>query len=255
MQSLAHWWHRWTRASVRQAWGLAHQEGTWVLVGLNRHSADRVRVHSVSTLPTPSLAQWTDADFIALSQYLREQGRGVHRARNRLNMALPKGMVHEGFVDLPADLPQEDWPYEVQLHVAQALQLKPEAVNFDFEPGPVTYGGVQRLHWIGCAQTQMATFKSCTRAAGWRLAAVESPAQAAERGVRAMRGGAVSLLTQAPQDWQFHVSTGGVIPPPPAGSETPENTEAANAQALAQAMQTPGGVRLVAAGLALRAWQ
>jgi hypothetical protein len=87
------------------------------------------------------------------------------------------------------------------------------------------------------------------------LAAVEIQAQAAQRGVRALRGGSVSLLTQAPQDWQFQLAP---IDGEAQGGERPEpsgDSDEAVVQALSQIMRTPGGSRLVAAGLALKAWQ
>ena len=102
-------------------------------------------------------------------------------------------------------------------------------------------------------EAQMAVFKNCVRAAGWRLAAVEIEQQAAQRGVRALKGGSASLLTQAPQDWQFQLDRVASRPPyEPA--EPSEESDDTIAQALEQIMRTPGGARLVAAGLALKAW-
>lgn len=252
MHALARWWHRWVRASVRHAWGLAPQDGAWVLVGLGRHSPGLVKVHTLATW-MPSAAQEV-TDWPGLSQHLHQNGRARGGSQHRLNMALPSALVHEGFMDFPADLPQEDWLYEVQLEVAQALQLGPDEVNFDFEPAPATDGLVQRVHWAGCAQTDMTAFKNCARAAGWRLASVETENQAAQRGVRALQGGSVSLLTQAPQDWQFRLSTPEGTAPSNELSDPSEDSEEAIEKALAQIMRTPGGARLVAAGLALRAW-
>lgn len=253
MHALARWWHRWGRASVRHAWGLAPQDGAWVLVGLGRHSPGLVKVHTLAAW-MPSIAS-DMTDLSGLSQHLRQHGRSRGGSHHRLNMAMPNALVHEGFIDFPVDLPQEDWLYEVQLEVAQALQLEADEVNFDFEPAPATDGLVQRVHWVGCAQTDMAAFKNCTRAAGWRLATVEIENQAAQRGVRALKGGSVSLLTQAPQDWQFRLSTPDGATPTSDRSDPSEGSEEAIEEALAQIMRTPGGSRLVAAGLALRAWQ
>jgi hypothetical protein len=169
-------------------------------------------------------------------------------------MALPSAMVQEGFIDFPVALPKEDWPEEVQLEVAEALQVAPQEVNYDFEPDPNTDAWVQRVHWVGCTQAQLLAFQSCTRAAGWRLAAVEIENEAALRGVRALRGGSVSLLTQAPQDWQFHLDR-LTASPGDGQSDLCDESEETVGQALEQIMQTRGGARLVAAGLALRAWQ
>lgn len=253
MNGLAEWWHRWARSSVRHAWGLAPLESAWVLVGLTRQNATLVKVH---TLATSSPTTFSDtSDLSGLSLHLRQQGRSRGRSHDRLNMALPHAFVREGFLDFPVDLPEDNWLYEVQLEVAQALQLEPDEVNFDFEPAPSTDGLVRRVHWAGCAQTQMTAFKNCTRAAGWRLAAVELEYQAAQRGVRALQGGSVSLLTQAPQDWQFRLDTHGAAGPTSDRTSAPQDSEETIQEALAQIMHTPGGARLVAAGLALKAWQ
>jgi hypothetical protein len=255
MQALAWWWQRWTQGSVRHAWGLAPQgDGAWVLGGLTRPIHNLAKVQTLVALPASS--DLDAGDLSGLSQHLRQHGRSGGRSRHRLNMALPLALLQEGFIDFPADLPEEEWLYEVQLEVAQALQLEPDEVNFDFEPAPLTDGLVQRVHWMGCAQARLAAFKSCTRAAGWRLAAVESELQAAQRGARALRGGVASLLTQAPQDWQFRLEALGGLPVLPEPSQDPlqADADAAIEDAVRQVMPTPGGPRLVAAGLALKAW-
>jgi len=253
MHALSRWWHRWGRASVRHAWGLAPQEGAWVLAGLVRQSTALVKVQTLSTWDAPMASD--RSDWRGLSEHLRQHGRLRGGSHHRLHMALPTAFVYEGFWEVPSDLPEEKWLYEVQLEVAQACQLGPEEVNFDFEPAPTTEGLVQRVHWVGCAQAQMTAFKNCTRAAGWRLAAVEIQHQAAQRGVRALQGGSESLLTQAPQDWQFRLDTLGGASPAEAWAQAPEDSAKTIEEALAQIMQTPGGSRLVAAGLALKAWQ
>ena len=255
MQALARWWRRWAQGSVRHAWGLAPQgDGAWVLGGLSRPIYHLAKVQILVALPAPPDLE--AGDLSGLSQQLRQHGRSGGRARHRLNLALPLAHLQEGVIDFPADLPEEDWRYEVQLEVAQALQLEPDAVNFDFEPAPLTDGLVQRVHWMGCAQARMAAFKSCTRAAGWRLAAVESELQAAHRGARALRGGVASLMTQAPQDWQFRLDAPGEGPAlsEPTQDRVLADSDAAIEEAVRQVMSTPGGPRLVAAGLALKAW-
>lgn len=257
MHALAQWWHRWARSSVRHAWGLAPLEGAWVLVGLTRQSATLVKVHTLATYRPPLASDWSSdmPDLSGLSQHLREHGRSRGGSHHRLNMALPNAFVREGFLDFPLDLPEENWLDEVQLEVAHAFQLELDEVNFDFEPAPTNDGLVQRVHWVGCAQAQMTAFKNCTRAAGWRFAAVELAYQAAQRGVRALQGGSVSLLTQAPQDWQFRLGTLGGPATSDDRAPASEDSEETIQEALAQIMHTPGGARLVAAGLALKAWQ
>lgn len=249
MQALAHWWRRLTSRSARQAWGLAPHGMAWALVGLTRQNRGLAKVHTTVSLQAPAGSGLTDLAW--LSQALRHNGRLRGGARHRLNMALPAAHLQEGVIDFPAQLPEEDWLYEVQLEVSQALQLSPDEVNFDFEPAPLTDGLVQRVHWMGCAQAHMVEFKDCTRAAGWRLAAVESEAQAAERGVRALQGGVASLLTQAPQDWQFRLTQ----PTGLTDEGEPSDSDEAIDEAIRQVLSTPTGPRLVASGLALKAWQ
>ncbi|MEN9623208.1 MAG: hypothetical protein RJB17_3 [Pseudomonadota bacterium] len=249
MQALAQWWRRLTSRSVGQAWGLAPQGMAWALVGLARQNHELARVHTTLSLQAPAHSGLVDLAW--LSHALRQNGRLRGGFMHRLNMALPAAHLQEGIIHFPAQLPKEDWPYEVQLEVSQALQLAPDEVSFDFAPEPLTQGPVQRVHWIGCAQAHMLEFKNCTRAAGWRLAAVESEAQAAWRGVRALQGGVSSLLTQAPQDWQFRLkSQSNAIP-----ASALMDSDAAMEEAVGQVMSTPTGARLVASGLALKAWQ
>lgn len=249
MQALAHWWQRLTSRSVRQGWGLAPNGMAWALVGLGRQTHGLAKVNTTVSLHEP--IGWASADLAWLSQALHHNGRLRGGARHRLNMALPAVHLQEGVIDFPAQLPEEEWIYEVQLEVAQALGLSPDEVNFDFEPDGLTDGLVQRVHWMGCAQAHMVQFKECTRAAGWRLAVVESEAQAALRGVRALQGGVSSLLTQAPQDWQFRLA-------PTADSTAVEgetDSDDAIDEAIGHVLSTPTGARLVASGLALKAWQ
>jgi hypothetical protein len=63
-------------------------------------------------------------------------------------------------------------------------------------------------------------------------------------------------LSQAPQDWQFRLDAPDGLP---LSHETAQghlyaDSDAAIEEALQQVMPTPGGPRLVAAGLALKAW-
>lgn len=254
MHAWAQWWRRWAWGSVREAWGLAPQNGAWVLVGLTRHGPSSAQVRTSTVLHPPVGLGTTDPSWLSLS--LRQNGRAHGGGRCRLNMALPADQLQEGYIDFSADLPPDDWPYEVQLEVSQALQLPPDAVSFDFEPAPWASGLVHRVHWMGCAQARVTEFKNCTRAAGWRLAAVESETQAAQRGARALQGGVTSLLTQAPQDWQFRLDTRHGAVHATEQPETPPDSDSdeAIADALRQVLATPAGPRLVASGLALRAW-
>lgn len=258
-------WRLMAWRSVRHAWGLAPEGDAWTLVGLARHSPDLVRLDSAQSLQAPGA--WALAELGWLSEQLRQHSRPHSRsnsrphslplwralasARQRLNLALSASQVQEGSLELPSHVAPEQWLYEVQLDVSQALQLPPEEVNFDFVQAPTNDDRVQRVHWMGCARAPIDDLKACVRAAGWRLAAVESPAQAAWRGLLALQGGSASLLTQAPQDWQFKVSPHSPMTAPNSPPASPEE----RAQTLGPILQTTAGPPLVAAGLALRAWQ
>jgi hypothetical protein len=254
MQAWVKWWRRRGQNAVRHAWGLAPQAGSWVLVGLKRQQHGLAQVHSVHDLQPPVGMDVLDPSWLSL--HLLHNGRASGGIRHRLNLALPNTQLQEGQIELPAELPSDDWPHEVQWEVSQALQLPPDAVHFDFEPDPLTDGRVQRLSWIACARSDVQAFKSCTRAAGWRLATVETEMQAAQRAVRVLQGGVDSLLTQAPQDWQFRVGA-PVSPDAKEDLDTraPADWPDAMAQGLGHILQTQGRARLVASGLALRAWQ
>lgn len=114
MQALTRLWQRWAQGSVRHAWGLAPQgDGAWVLSGLTRPIHSLAKVQTLVALPaSPNLDA---SDLSGLSQHLRQHGRSGGGACHRLNMALPLAMLQEGYIDFPADLPEEDWVYEVQI--------------------------------------------------------------------------------------------------------------------------------------------
>lgn len=252
MDKWSRMWRWLTLRSVKQAWGLAPQDGdgAWALVGLTRQNKDWVKVKTAVSLHPPKKEGF--ANLAWLSEGLRQSGRSPgNGSRQRLNMALPAAHLQEGFLDFPVNLSKDDWLYEVQLEASQALQLAPDEISFDFESTPVTDGLVQRVHWIGCAQAQMTQFKGFARAAGWRLATVEPEKQAALRGVRVLKGGTASLLTQAPQDWQFWLPDSAELP----SHETTADFDFELEAALGRVLATPAGPRLVAAGLALKAWQ
>lgn len=247
MQAWSRFWRRVVARPVRQAWGLAASGATWSLVGLSVQASGGVRVHTTTQL---SIRQGASPD-VDLGAQLRQVGRARGRSRHRVGMALAEDQLVSGVLEFPARMPAEDWAAEVQLEVAQMLGKEPDDVHFDFQPE--AHGGdglVQRVHWVGCTQVQIAEFKNCARSAGWQLHSVEPAWQAAQRAAAALQGGLASLLTQPTQDWQFHL-------PQPPGSRV-EGTQGTGPwmpdPALQQAMKSEAGARLVACGLALKAW-
>ncbi|WP_090137790.1 pilus assembly protein PilM [Limnohabitans sp. DM1] len=247
MKGLIRWWQRIGARSTRLGWGLAQQDAAWSLVGLQRQSEHLAKVQSTQTLqPMPALAH---QDKAWLSQALRQMGSPQSGVEKRLNMALPLVDLALGQIEFPAQLDEGDWVAEVQLEAAQALGLEPDEVNFDFQPEDTSRALVRRVQWVACAKSHIADLKKCTRAAGWQLATVEPELHAARRAANALQGGLPSLLTQPVLDWQFR------LPGPDDGPHIKEAAGLATGDAaLLQAMSSPVGARLVAAGLALKAW-
>ena len=242
MPSWSRFWQRVAHRPVRQAWGLACDGAGWALVGLSWHKAAGVRVDTTEKIGTANVPQ--GAGFgLGLSQV------GV-RSRQRISVGLAEDEAIAGVLVLPAQLPRDDWAGEVQLEVAQLLGLPPDEVNFDFQPDPVSDGLLSRVHWVGCDQARIRSLRDGVRTAGWRLDSVEPAWHAAHRAVCHLKGGLDSLLTQAPQDWQFdltpHADLGQRLPwaGPDVGPD----------RGVMQALQSAAGPRLVASGLALKAW-
>ena len=126
------------------------------------------------------------------------------------------------------------------------LGLDPLEVNFDFQAEVISAQGGRRLHWVGCARSQVEVLKKSAKAAGWQIDSVEPAWHAAHRAAQHLQGGLLSLLTQPAQDWQFQMPTaesGDAL----LGRWGPD-------LALDQAMKSSAGPRLVASGLALKAW-
>jgi hypothetical protein len=170
------------------------------------------------------------------------------RSRQRVSVGLAEDEVIAGVLELPAQLPRDDWAAEVQLEAAQLLGLAPDEVNFDFQPDPVSEGLLSRVHWVGCDQARILALRDGVRSAGWRLDSVEPALHAAQRAACHLKGGLESLLTQAPQDWQFDLSLHPGQLQPLAGVDVGPD------RVLQQALHSAAGPRLVASGLALKAW-
>lgn len=246
MQAWSRFWRRLSARPVRQAWGLAQQGEAWSLVGLSLSTTNLVRVHTAS--------QWMPVDgepvWQGLGARLREAGLARGRVQHRVNMALASEQLVSGVLEFPVQFPVENWVTEVQLEASQMLGKQPDEVNFDFQPEHRTDGLVRRVHWVGCTQSQIADYKNCTRAAGWQLDSVEPAVLAAQRAAAALHGGLASLLTQSPQDWQFRLQEAKDAATQ--GQGLPLNLMPE--PALVHAMKSEAGARLVASGLALKAW-
>lgn len=249
MQAWARLWQKMGILWGRQAWGLAPDGQDWALVALSRDGADLWRVDTSLSLKPPEGLLVSDASW--LSEALAHVLQLKRRPKHRVSMGLPAHNLATGQMVCPAALPEEAWPAEVQLEVAQALNLPPEAVNFDFVSQPLGVGAVHHIHWVGCARALILDYKHWIGAAkSWRLTAVEPELHAARRAARALLGGLPSLLQQAPQDWQFRKG-------PDSDWDGWNKEDVVDAQwesVLRDALASPAGPRLVASGLALKAW-
>jgi hypothetical protein len=107
-----------------------------------------------------------------------------------------------------------------------------------------------RVHWVGCDQLHILALRDEVRTAGWQLDSVEPAWYAAHRAVCHLKGGPDSLLTQSPQDWQFDLTVDEDLGQRQGLGRAPVEWDVL----LKQALQSAAGPRLVASGLALKAW-
>ena len=243
MPSWSRFWQQLASRRVRRAWGLASDGQDWALMGLSFHKVMGVRVQAMEKItPTGS-----DHAAFGFSDGLRRVGV---RARQQVSVALAEDKVMAGVLELPAELPSDHWVSEVQLEVAQVMGLAPDEVNFDFKAEPQGEGLLTRLHWVGCDQVHILALRDAVRTAGWQIGSVEPAWSAAHRAVSHLKGGLDSLLTQAPQDWQFDLTLDEDL----GQRQGLGGAHAASDLLLTQALQSAAGPRLVASGLALKAW-
>ena len=243
MPSWSRFWQHMAHRPVSQAWGLACDGSGWALVGLSWHKAAGVRVHALEKI-APNDSDQEGAGFgLGLRQV-------AVRSRQRVSVGLAEDEVIAGVLELPAQLPRDDWAAEVQLEAAQLLGLAPDEVNFDFQPDPVSEGLLSRVHWVGCDQARILALRDGVRSAGWRLDSVEPALHAAQRAACHLKGGLDSLLTQAPQDWQFDLTPNLS----PDQNLRTSGFDLGSERVLKQALQSAAGPRLVASGLALKVW-
>ena len=246
MQAWSRIWQRMSVRPVRQAWGLASHGPSWSLVGLNLLTPELVSVHTS--------IQWSLIDdesvWLELGKCLREAGALRGRQQHRVSMALSSEQLVSGVLELPIHLAMEECATDVQLEVSQLLGKPADEVHFDFYPETRIREAVQRVHWVGCTQSQIDDYKKSTRAAGWQIESVEPAVLAAQRAVAALQGGMGSLLTQSTQDWQFRVQSVKELAAQMQGNPLDLMAD----PGLHQAMKSEAGARLVAAGLALRVW-
>lgn len=246
MQGWSRFWQRMTSRPLRHSWGLAHDGAAWALVGLVMHKAQGVKVHTNLKIDHAEEHSAEPGFSAGLSQVDARAGR----SSRRLHVSLSADQMVFGALELPVQWSQDAVASEVQLEVSQMLGLGPQEVHFDFQPEAFPKEGVRRQHWVGCAQSQIDQLTASAKAAHWQIASVEPAWHAAQRAAQHLQGGLVSLLTQPTQDWQFQLPTGSL----PDDSDDALLGRFGPDFALEQAMKSSAGPRLVASGLALKAW-
>lgn len=248
MQVWQRLWQSWRVRGVRQSWGLALTGRSGALVGLSRDTQGVVRVRLSTVLAVPPGRAVTDLFW--LTQALQEAGRWVTGRTHRLVVGLDAPDLVMGNMTSAVDATSNDWVADVQLEVSQALHLPPDEVNFDFEVDTLGPGFVRQIHWAGCAKSQVSAIQKGVNEAGWRLSSVEPAMHAAKRAASALVGGLPSLMQQAPQDWQFRWRATDE----PASLDDEGMATVRDAGLLQEALASSVGPRLVACGLALKAW-
>ena len=248
MQVWQRLWQNWSVRRVRQSWGLALTGRSGALVGLSRDSFGLVQVHVSTALAIPTEPSLVDPYWV--TQTLQEAGRSVVGRTPKLVVGLDAPDVVMGSLMGAVDASSNDWVAEVQLEVSQALHLPPDEVNFDFEVDALGTGLVRQIHWAGCAKSQVAAVQKGVNDVGWRLSSVEPAMHAAKRAAMALVGGLPSLIQQAPQDWQFRWHPVDE----PLSLDDEGMAMVREAGLLQEALASPAGPRLVACGLALKAW-
>jgi hypothetical protein len=235
--------------STKQAWGLAPAHQGWWLLGLSQEASRLMGVHTVQFLS----GELEDDDQLGVSHGLRQSGaiRGAFQGRHRVSMGLAMDQVVGGVLAIPVGLGSADCEAEVQLEAARSLDLEPQDISFDWEMTPLSAGAAeQQLRWVACTKGSIERFNQCVRRAGWQLASVEPEVQAAQRAASCLCGGLSVLLTRPVQDWQFDLA----LLPDTDVLDTALHSPLTLDTALQEALQSPAGPRLVAAGLALKAW-
>lgn len=223
-------WRRWFGArGSRQAIGCGLFEGEVALVRLDRMQDRRLRVMDLVLLDGPSTA---------MQETLQAQ-RPLDR---RCAMALPESVCASGQLPWTVQTSEELLDADILLEAAQALQLPPNAIAYDF----AIDRGAACCHWAAAPLDTLAQWRRVLRAAGLRLQAVEPQEQAARRALALIEGEGAALWRQAPQDWRFRMREDGPGDPP-------ARLDMLSLRADPRVMDV--WPQLVACGLALRCWQ
>lgn len=236
-------WQKFLFRGIRNAWGVTLDAQAVALICLGRQAAGSVRVQGAMHLSPPTWMEDAEHHHDWLVQTLREASGHEARRHRRLVLALPAERCRSGELDWYTGQGDQALQAEVQLEAAEAFGVSPEDISFDYEVRMTDARGLQKVSWLACQRGEVHEWRKHTRAAGWRLPAVESDEQAAHRAASALLGGVKSLLAQPHQDWQFSLQEAE-------GAQASSEIE----DALAQMRGSPAWPWLSACGAGLRAF-
>lgn len=203
-------WRGWAGAfGARRAvaaCGLALGEQASHLVVLGGLAQERWRVLQSLPLPAVALVEGSDdaADVIDLAPMLPSLQSAPLTSIQGLRQgafSLPASRCVNAWGDWPVADEQAVAP-EVHLEAAGLLGLAPEAVSFDLVcqgSGPSGW----RWQWAACARADVRQLRRACRSLRWRLWAVETQAQAAERAWAHLVEGDEALWSIPPAEWHF----------------------------------------------------
>ena len=246
----------------RQSLGCALSGAGALLMRLARGPEGQVRVAAQWQVDWPVTAEPDPQGAALLPGHqppheppgLRQLLRAQRQQASACMLALPERVVASGQLPWPPHLSEDMIEAEILLEAAQALQLPPASIGYDFEafarhdssPAPPPGSGTTMCRWSAASLDSLSHWRRALRAAGLRLQAVEPQEQAARRALALIEGQDAALWRQAPQDWRFQLAAGAAN-----GSTQARDMQAFRSDVRVTHLWLP----LVACGLALRKWQ
>jgi Tfp pilus assembly PilM family ATPase len=198
-------WQR--RRQVTAAWGCAVTDKAVHLVALGVQAPGRWRVLSSLQWPMPQPRGPDDEEGPAITaavlrEALRSPAVVLHSDVRLCALSLPRSRCAQGQALWPRHWAEDEVAAQVQVEAAAALNLSPQALNYDFLPG-VSQGALQSWQWAACARSELRPVRQAFRALPLRLCAVEPAETAAQRAWQHLLEGPSTLWSLAVTDWHF----------------------------------------------------
>lgn len=197
------------RRPVTAAWGCAMTEEAAHLVALGGQSDGRWRVLGSLQWPMPAPPLQDDEDeeapviaAPALREALRAPAVAALSEARLCRLSLPRACCVQGQALWPAHWDEDEVAAQVQVEAAAALRLTPQALSYDFVPGP-QQDALQSWQWAACAQLQLRPVRQAFRALRMQLVAVEPAETAAQRAWAHLVEAQSALWSLAVTDWHF----------------------------------------------------